>query len=79
MQKTRGCGAGVEVSPTREEFEAAKRREVARLNVRVAPMLGGVPAAEDLEVLWLDEPADEWRDGDIVRKWVAAIGGKDLT
>ena len=42
-------------------------------------MLGGAPVPEDLEVLWLDEPADEWRDGDIVRKWVAAIGGKDLT
>ncbi len=76
LQETRGRGAGVEVSPSREEFDAAKRREVARLNVRIAPMLGGVPAAEDLEVLWLDEPADEWRDRDIVRKWVAAIGGK---
>ena len=77
LQETTERGAGIEVSPAREEFEAAKRREVARLNVRVSPMLGSVPAPEDLEVLWLDEPADEWRDRDIVRKWVAAMGGKD--
>ena len=63
---------GVQDAPSEEEFEAAKRREVARLNVRVAPMLRRVPAPEDLEVLWLDEPADEWRDKDIVRRWVAA-------
>ena len=63
---------GVQDAPSEEEFEAAKRREVARLNVRVAPMLRRVPAPEDLEVLWLDEPADEWRDKEIVRRWVAA-------
>ena len=63
---------GVQDAPSEEEFEAAKRREVARLNVRVAPMLRRVPALEDLEVLWLDEPADEWRDKEIVRWWVAA-------
>jgi hypothetical protein len=65
-------GVGVQDAPSAEEFEAAKRREVARLNVRVAPMLRRVPAPEDLEVLWLDEPADEWRDKEIVRRWVAA-------
>src|SRR4028118_1700895 len=43
LQQTRGRGVGVQAPPTREEFEAAKRRELARLNVRVAPMLGGVP------------------------------------
>ena len=72
MQQTKRRGVGVQEPPTREEFEAAKRREVARLNVRVAPMLGGLPTPEDLEVLWLDEPADELRDKDIVRRWVAA-------
>ena len=77
MQETTERAAGIEGSPAREEFEAAKRREVARLNVRVAPMLGSIPAPEDLEVLWLDEPADEWRDREIVRKWVAVMGGKD--
>ncbi len=35
-------------------------------------MLGGLPTPEDLEVLWLDEPTDELRDKDIIRKWVAA-------
>ena len=35
-------------------------------------MLGGGPTPEDLEVLWLDEPADEMRDKGIVRRWVAA-------
>ncbi len=72
LQQTKGRGGGEQDAPTREEFEAAKRREVARLNVRVAPMLGGVPTPEDLEVLWLEEPADEVRDKDIVRRWVAA-------
>jgi hypothetical protein len=72
VQQTKGRGVSVQDPPTREEFEAAKRREVARLNVRVAPMLGRVPTPEDLEVLWLEEPADEVRDKDIVRRWVAA-------
>ena len=72
LQQTKGRDVGVEDTPTREEFEAAKRREVSRLNVRVAPMLGGVPAPEDLQVLWLEEPADEVRDKDIVRRWVAS-------
>ena len=72
LQQTKGRGVGVEVAPSREEYEAAKRREVSRLNVRVAPMLERLPAPEDLEVLWLDEPADELRDKDIVRRWVAA-------
>jgi hypothetical protein len=72
LQQTKGRGVGVQDTPTKEEFDAAKRREVSRLNVRVAPMLGGVPAPEDLQVLWLDEPADEVRDKDIVRRWVAS-------
>jgi hypothetical protein len=72
LQQTKERGVGVEDAPSREKFEAAKRREVSRLNVRVAPMLGGLPTPEDLEVLWLDEPTDELRDKDIVRRWVAA-------
>jgi hypothetical protein len=72
LQQTKGRGVGEQDTPSREEFEAAKRREVSRLNVRVAPMLGGLPTPEDLEVLWLDEPTDELRDKDIVRRWVAA-------
>jgi hypothetical protein len=72
LQQTKGLGVGLQDAPTREEFEAARRREVARLDVRVAPIRGGVPTPEDLEVLWLDEPADEVRDKDIVRRWVAA-------
>jgi hypothetical protein len=72
LQQTKGRGVGEQDAPSREEFEAAKRREVSRLNVRVAPMLGGLPTPEDLEVLWLDEPTDELRDKDIVRRWVAA-------
>ena len=72
LQQTKGLGVGLQDAPTREEFEAARRREVARLDVRVASIRGGVPTPEDLEVLWLDEPADEVRDKDIVRRWVAA-------
>ena len=74
LQRTEGR-SGVEVqedAPTREEFEAAKRRELARLNVKVAATLGLLPAPEDLEILWLDEPADDLRDKDIIRRWVAA-------
>lgn len=72
LQQTKGRGVGEQDAPSREEFEAAKRRELSRLNIRVAPMLGGLPTPEDLEVLWLEEPADEVRDKDIVRRWVAA-------
>ncbi len=72
LQQTTGRGVSVQDTLTKEEFEAAKRREVARLNVRVASMLGGLPTPEDLEVLWLEEPADEVRDKNIVRRWVAA-------
>jgi hypothetical protein len=50
LQRTKGRGVSVQDPPSREEFEAAKRREVARLNVGVAPMLGRLPAAEDLEL-----------------------------
>jgi hypothetical protein len=72
LLQTKGRGVGERDAPTREEFEAAKRREVSRLNVRVAPMRGGLPTPEDLEVLWLDELTDELRDKDIVRRWVAS-------
>ncbi len=72
LRQTEGRGVDEQDAPTGEEFEAAKRREVSRLNVRVASMLGRLPTPEDLEVLWLDEPADEVRDKDIVRRWVAA-------
>ncbi len=73
LQQTKGRGVDVqEDAPTREEFEAAKRREVARTNVKVASALEQIPTREDLEVLWLDEPADELRDKDMVRRWVAA-------
>ena len=71
LQETKRRGVGVRDSPSREEFEAARHREVARLNVRVASMLGRIPEPKDLEVLWLDEMADELRDEDIVRRWVA--------
>ena len=50
LQRTKGRGVGVQDPPSREEFEAAKRREVAQLNVGVAPMLGQLPAAENLEL-----------------------------
>ena len=72
LQRNEGRSVGVRDAPSREEFEAAKRRELARTNVRVAATLGLIPAPEDLEILWLDEPADDLRDKDIVRRWVAA-------
>lgn len=72
LQETKGRGVGVMDAPSGEEFEAARYREVARLNVRVASILGGIPEPKDLEILWLDEMAYELRDKDIVRRWVAA-------
>ncbi len=71
LQETKGGGVGLQDAPSREEFEEARHREVARLNVRLASMLGRIPAPEDLEVLWLDEMADELRDKYTVRRWVA--------
>ena len=71
LQETKGRGVGVPDAPSREEYEAARYREVARLNIRVASILGGIPEPKDLEVLWLDEMAYELRDKDIVRRWVA--------
>ena len=49
----------------------SRYREVARLNIRVASILGGIPEPKDLEILWLDEMAYELRDKDLVRRWAA--------
>ena len=72
LQRTEGRGVEVQDAPTKEEFEAAKRRELARLNVNIAPTLGLLPTPEDLQIIWLDELADDLRDKDIIRRWVAA-------
>jgi hypothetical protein len=72
LQQTKDLDVGVQGAPSREEYEGAKRRELARINVKVSSTLEQIPKSEDLEVLWLDEPAEELRDKDIVRRWVAA-------
>ena len=51
LQEMKGRRVGLRDAPSREEFEEARHREAARLNARLASMLGRIPAPEDLEVL----------------------------
>ncbi|MDP9477109.1 MAG: hypothetical protein M3R38_15745 [Actinomycetota bacterium] len=62
-------------APTREEFLAAKGRELARHNLRLSYMTGrDVLTPEDRELLSGDTPADEVRDQETVKRWSAARG-----
>jgi hypothetical protein len=62
-------------APTREEFFAARSRELARHNLRLSYTLGrDVLAPEDRELLSGDTPADEVRDQETVKRWSAARG-----
>jgi hypothetical protein len=61
--------------PTREEFFAARSRELARHNLRLSRMTGrDVLAPEDRKLLSGDTPADEVRDQETVKRWSAARG-----
>ena len=58
--------------PTPEEFQQAKRRELARLNVRISSILGKTShTAEDLELLEGDTTSKRAADMAVVRRWTA--------
>ncbi len=64
-----------ERAPTRDEFHAARDRELARHNLRVSYMTDtDVLTPEERELLSGDTPADEVRDRETVRRWSAARG-----
>ena len=57
---------------TSEEFEAARRRELARLNLRLSSMTGEEYfTPEDRTTLEGDTPQSETRDRETVRNWIA--------
>jgi hypothetical protein len=59
-------------APTPEEFDGAKKRELARLNVRVSSMTGETHhTPEDLKLLEGDTPHQRSLDMDVVRRWTA--------
>ena len=64
-----------------EEFEGAKLRELARLNIRVSSITGQTHhTPEDLELLEGDTPYQRSLDMDVVLRWTAnseRYGGGD--
>ena len=59
-------------APTLEEFEKARQRELARLNIRVSSILGNVShTSEDVELLEQDTLGQRTADMDTVRRWTA--------
>jgi hypothetical protein len=58
--------------PTPEEFEEARHRELARLNVQLSSTTSKVQhTPEDLELLKGDTHQREDLDRDVVRRWSA--------
>ena len=59
-------------TPTSKEFEAARRRELARLNLRLSSMTGEeYLTPEDRTILEGDTPLSETRDRETVRNRLA--------
>jgi hypothetical protein len=59
-------------APTPAEFEGAKLRELARLNIRVSSITGERHhTPEDLELLEGDTSYQRSLDMDVVRRWTA--------
>ena len=59
-------------TPAPEEFEAARRRELARLNLRLSSITGEeYLTPEDRTALEGDTPQLETRDRETVRDWTA--------
>lgn len=56
--------------PTRGEFEEARRRELARFNLRISAIKGRTfHTPEDSELLEGDTADRRWADVDTVRRW----------
>jgi hypothetical protein len=67
-----GEGNSYNTPPTPEEFEQAKRRELARLNVRMSSITGETShTAEDLELLEGHTEYQRTLDMGVVRRWTA--------
>ena len=63
---------GPEAPPTPEEFEEARRREVARLNFRVSSIKGQTfHTPEDAKLLEGDSPGRRTAGMVTVRRWAA--------
>ncbi len=59
-------------APTQEEFEEARQRELARLNIRVSSTLGNVShTPEDVKLLKQDTLQQRTTDMDTLRRWTA--------
>ncbi len=57
-------------SPTPEQFEEARQRELARLNLRISSIKGQTcHTPEDLKLLEGDSEDRRWADMDTVRRW----------
>ncbi len=62
-------------SPMPEEFEAARRRELARLNLRLTDIKGEEYfTQEDRAALDGDTPRQQSQDRETVRRWSATKG-----
>ncbi len=72
---------GPETPPTPEEFEEARQRELARLNVRLSSTTGQpYHTPEDSKLLEGDTADRRWADMAAVRRWnenSAGHGGED--
>ena len=59
--------------PTPQEFEQARRRELARLNVRLLSITGvAFHTSEDLQLLEGDTSYKRASDQEVVRRWTAS-------
>jgi hypothetical protein len=67
-----GEGGSYGDAPTPEEFESARQRELARLNIRVSSITGETHhTPEDLELLESDTSHKRSLDMNTVRRWTA--------
>ena len=72
MEKERRRAPHHGAPPTPEEFQEARRRELARLHVRLSSMSTKTHhTPEDLELLKGDTLEREDLDRDVVRRWTA--------
>ena len=72
-----GGPRGPEAPPAPEEFGGARRRELARLNVRLSATTGRTHhTPEDEELLEGDSADRRWDDMAIVSRWSAKAAGR---
>jgi len=65
-------------APTPEEFEQARRRELARLDLRLDSVTGrAFHTPGDAELLKGDTADKRWSDTDVVHRWAAGSDERD--